>query len=143
MKLPRNFSVPAFSLVEVVVALGLMSFAIVGIVGLLPAGLRTMKESVGTTVQSQIAQQLINDAQLTPFSSLPSAKTNYFDWHGREVEEGSAEKVYKVCMEKVYATNSVTSQFSQNVAATLLLKISSTVSPAETGSYSFVLISND
>ena len=44
MKLSSRES-PGFSLVEVVIAIGIVSFAILGIVGLLPAGLKTVKNA--------------------------------------------------------------------------------------------------
>jgi len=60
----------AFSLVEVVIAIGIVSFAFVGILGLLPAGMHQFRGAINTTVCTQIAQQIISDAQQTDFDTL-------------------------------------------------------------------------
>src|SRR4051794_29153012 len=54
----------AFSLVEVVLALGVVAFAIVAILGVLPIGLRTGHSAQDETRAAQIAQDI--------FSSLAS-----------------------------------------------------------------------
>lgn len=60
----------AFSLVEVVLAIGVVAFAFVAIFGLLPVGLTTFREAMGTTVGGQIAQRVLNEAQQTDFDVL-------------------------------------------------------------------------
>jgi len=59
-----------FSLVEVVLALGVMSFALTAIVGLLPLGLSHFRKAVDLTVQAQITQELTSMIQRTPYSDL-------------------------------------------------------------------------
>jgi Tfp pilus assembly protein PilV len=49
----------AFSLVEVVIALGIVSFAIVAILGLIPTGLQTSHSSQDETRASQMAQGIL------------------------------------------------------------------------------------
>lgn len=60
----------AFSLVEVVLAVGVISFAFVAILGLLPAGLHQFRQAMDTSVGAQIAQRVIQDCQLTDFDTL-------------------------------------------------------------------------
>jgi uncharacterized protein (TIGR02598 family) len=72
----------AFSLVEVVLALGVISFAIVAILGVIPIGLQTSHSAQDETRAAQIAQTVLNtmagEAQ-TKFTAvllpLPSAPT--------------------------------------------------------------------
>jgi uncharacterized protein (TIGR02598 family) len=59
-----------FSLVEVVLAVGVISFAFVAILGLLPAGLHQFRQAMDTSVAAQIAQRIIQDAQQTDFDVL-------------------------------------------------------------------------
>lgn len=59
-----------FSLVEVVLAVGVVAFAFVAILGLLPAGMTQFRQAVDTTVCAQIAQRVIGDAQQTNFDVL-------------------------------------------------------------------------
>ncbi len=58
-KASRSFG--AFSLVEIVLALGIVSFAIVGIMGLFPVAMRSALESQRETRAAQIAQQIFSD----------------------------------------------------------------------------------
>jgi len=66
----RRAGTAAFSLVEVVLAVGVFAFGFVAVLGLLPTGLQLFRESVQTSVSSQIAQRVINDAQQTDYTVL-------------------------------------------------------------------------
>jgi len=74
---PRKFIArrrqSGFSLVEVVLAVGVIAFAFVAIMGLLPAGLQQFRQAVDNSVCTQIAQRVIQDAQLTDYSTLVDA----------------------------------------------------------------------
>lgn len=79
------FNLSGFSLVEVVLALGIMSFALMGIVGLLPVGLNHFRKAVDLTVQAQIAQALTADMQRAPYadiSNMAQPSTYYYDEEG-------------------------------------------------------------
>jgi len=54
-------SISAFSLIEIVLALGIISFALVGIMGLFPVALRSAQESQRETRAALIAQQIYSD----------------------------------------------------------------------------------
>jgi type II secretory pathway pseudopilin PulG len=58
-----------FSLVEVVMALGITSFAILALMALLPVGLQSAKESQEETQVSNLLAGLTADRRATPFSS--------------------------------------------------------------------------
>lgn len=83
----------AFTLVEVAVAIGIISFAFVPIIGLLPLGLNISRQAIDTGVTAQIAQQLTTEAQQTDFSKLAalvstppySTAPSYFDYQGRNL----------------------------------------------------------
>lgn len=76
-----------FSLVEVVMALGIFIFAIVGIVGLLPVAVETHRKAKVDTVLTQIQQRLAAELLLTDgarLDALASTQRN-FDVEGREL----------------------------------------------------------
>lgn len=81
----------AFSLVEVVLAIGIVSFAFVGMFGLLPAGLSTFRQAIDNSVGSQIVQRLVNEAQQTDYDptliaiTAAQPSTRYFNDQGSEV----------------------------------------------------------
>jgi len=60
----------AFSLVEVAIALGISSFAIVTIMGMIPVGLSTMREARDYTVEAQIKRRISSEAAMYPFDRL-------------------------------------------------------------------------
>jgi uncharacterized protein (TIGR02598 family) len=63
----------AFSLVEVVVALGVVSFAIVAILGLMPTGLQTGRSSQDETRSPQIAQDIFASIASQAQNTYPNA----------------------------------------------------------------------
>lgn len=76
-----------FSLVEVVIAIGIFAFVIVGIVGLYPAALRIRAESSLDTRAAMIAQQIMAAVDSSPsltnvviptgtYTGNPATKTN-------------------------------------------------------------------
>lgn len=133
--LPRSRQ-RAFSLVEVTVALGLLSVAVVPLFGLLPVGVNLFKEAVDTTVQSQIVAKLTNLAEQTDFQNLNgviAAKVTgaadaatpvyyYFDDQGTEISTTSAhakDAIYTAAVMYVDQTDipcGAQTAFSKNIA---------------------------
>lgn len=63
-KTSSTFELPlGFSLVEVVIALGIVSFAVVAIVGMLPMALKTAKDSMFETDATLAAQRIFSELQ--------------------------------------------------------------------------------
>jgi len=108
----RTKSSLGFSLVEVVLAIGVVAFAFISIFALLPIGMGISRQAMDTSVGSQIAQRLINDAQQSDFPELlkdAAGKTisgtnqtgrkseRYFDDQGSELPASSkAKAIYHV-----------------------------------------------
>src|ERR1700761_2326973 len=88
----------AFSLVEVVIALGVTSFALLSMVALIPMGLIQARQASDTTTESQIVQYARNEIEMTPFTNLSAwaATTSYYDNQGLPTTQGSAEQIYTV-----------------------------------------------
>jgi uncharacterized protein (TIGR02598 family) len=93
----RRFGLRAFTLVEVATALGITSFCLPGILGMLPLALTTFREAIDTTVSAQLAQRIVTDAEQSDFDLLiASAEKSdaqffvlperYFDEQGTEVQ---------------------------------------------------------
>ena len=59
----QNSTKIGFSLIEIVLALGIMSFALVGILGLFPAAIDTARDSKAETRIALIAQSILADLQ--------------------------------------------------------------------------------
>lgn len=75
----------AFSLVEVCLALGIVSFALLSVVGLMPVGLSAMRQAMDQTTEAQIARVISGEAALVPFDKLDQYATDgpyYFTQEG-------------------------------------------------------------
>lgn len=60
----------AFSLVEVALAIAIVSFAVIGILSLMSSGLGNFRQVMDTTIAAQLAQRVINDAEQADFKVL-------------------------------------------------------------------------
>jgi uncharacterized protein (TIGR02598 family) len=81
----RLLSRRAFSLVEVTLAMGIISFAMITMLGLIPSGLVSLRHAIDTTTESQIVQKISAESRLTKFSLLNtqySGATFYYDEDG-------------------------------------------------------------
>lgn len=87
-----------FTLVETVIAVGIFAFAVVGILGVLPVALTTLKDSERDRVVSEIiagiSSQLRSDASVFSGNATASQFPRYFDVRGVEVNQANA--VFKV-----------------------------------------------
>ena len=90
-----------YSLVEVMVAVGIVSFGIIAMVSMMPSGLSTFRNSMDRSISSQIAQRIVNEARQTDFATLvgysgnPSFEYRYFTDEGDEVKSGDSKtRVY-------------------------------------------------
>ena len=115
----------AFSLVEVTLALGIMSFALVSLIGLLPVGLSTFHDSVDSSTGTQIAQRLLDEAQQTDFDQLIATAqkptVRYFDDQGNELLPAKkAAAIYDTNLVVSPATTLPGAMSNQNLATVLL-----------------------
>jgi len=82
-----------FSLMEVLLALGIVAFAFIPVVGLLPVGLDASRQAIDATIEAQIVQQLSNDVLQTDFSNLDElalAPLAYYDNQGKKTTSDKA-----------------------------------------------------
>lgn len=84
------------SLVEVSVALGLVSFALVSVVGILPVGLIAIREARESSLRGNMVMQIESEYAVTSFAVQDERKTFYFDGEGRVVGESSPDRLYRV-----------------------------------------------
>ena len=133
----KGFS-QGFSLVEVAMALGVVSFVMVTLVGLLPGGLTSFKQAMANTIDSQIVQSLTNDLLLDNFSNLVTyvptgAKATpvyYYDSEGVQCPSQTGA-IYKatIALSPIDSTNSPVT-FNNN---------DSSASPASIAAYCLVI----
>ncbi len=68
----------AFSLIEVVAALAVFTFAFVGLLGLIPTSLSSLSTAIDSTVESQIMQHISTMARQANFSALKNDQLNLY-----------------------------------------------------------------
>lgn len=118
-----------FSLVEIVLAVGIVAGAVVSIVSLLPAGMNVFRQSINYSVGSHIAQTIINEAQQTDFSVLTanpgSAKpVRYFDDQGSEMKTATETFVVYHVNTQVIATTAFPGATAKNASvATVTIQV--------------------
>jgi uncharacterized protein (TIGR02598 family) len=81
----RSFSKSGFTLVEVVLALGIISFTLITMLGLLGNGLAAVHTSTNASIVSEIVQQIrtnLDKSTRAMLTSQSTATTNYFDNQG-------------------------------------------------------------
>ncbi|XHR28392.1 MAG: Verru_Chthon cassette protein B [Chthoniobacteraceae bacterium] len=105
----RNRSLPAqnaFSLVEVTLAIGIVAFAFVSILGLIPVGLANFRSAMENSIESQIIQQVASDLQQSNFSDLKQNQpVRYFDDQG--IAKGDSSNTPSNMSGVVYNVNTV------------------------------------
>lgn len=125
-------------------AIGIVSFAFVGVLGLIPTGLNASRQAMDVSVGSQIAQRVINEAQQTDFSVLTSATgTNprYFDEQGNEVTAADPHVIYWVNTQIKPATSIPCTSGTNGSLATVTIQVANnpgkrTINPGNSGPWS-------
>jgi uncharacterized protein (TIGR02598 family) len=124
-----------FSLVEVTIAMGIISFALIALFGLLPTGLKTFRNSIDRSVSSQIAQGIISEARQTDFANLTTLQTaagsplRFTEEGDKTTDASKTVYVARVTVETQMGVPSATSYTNSSVA-----KIRVSVANSPTGS---------
>jgi uncharacterized protein (TIGR02598 family) len=133
----------AFTLVEVVLSIGVVSFALVSMVGLLPVGMATQRQATSNMVESQIVQGLANEIQLTDFDNLQTQTITYYDREGKSVLASDVNRLYDVTVTLNPVDDlkncPVNLKTSKNEAWNVAITVQNRTRPNETGKYSVIV----
>ena len=150
----RRLKPAAFTLVEVALAMGVASFALVALIGMLPVGLATQRQAISNTIESQIVQAVSNDILLTNFGNLSTSNTTTyrFDNSGQAVSTSqtgvttmytASVTLQSLSSNLVSPINLQTQTSSGSVAAdqgyNVIIKVVNVTSPQVTDTYSIVV----
>lgn len=131
----KSHLLAGFTLVEVTLAIGIISFAFVAMFGLLPVGLNVSREAIATTIETQIAQQMTTQALQTDFSQLPRLEQNtgttpyYFDDQGKASTPDSA--LYKARFTVSSSTKLPSNVTTQKLATVTIYILNTRGNPAK------------
>jgi len=97
----------AFTLVEVVLAIGIAVFAVLGIFALTQGGLRTFRDSLNESVGVSIGQEMLSQYALADFKNIAGtpATTNYYDNRGQSVDSPTNGAAYRSVAEIIPAAS--------------------------------------
>jgi uncharacterized protein (TIGR02598 family) len=116
-----------FTLVEVTLAIGIISFAFVAMFGMLPVGLSVSRQAMDTTIEAQIVQQMKTQALQTDFSrldELENVSELFFDDQGKQVEEG--QSVFRAKFSGVSADTKLPDGTSTSRLKTVTISVANT-----------------
>ena len=116
--------VQAFSLVEVVIAMGIFSFAIIATFSLIGQSFKSYSSAINDTVSRQIMNQLAANVQQARISDLTNSPPSYFDNEGNPVLGSDAMSVY--------TANVTFTQTTTPFSSTNLYAVTIKVSPKNT-----------
>ena len=72
----------AFTLIEVMIAVAVVTLGIVAVLGLIPVGLKSARDAADNTLSATIVQDVFSVIRAQPFNSLGAPNTLYFDQNG-------------------------------------------------------------
>lgn len=139
----RTRGAPAFSLIEVVIALGIIAFAITAINGLLSVALKSSRASTDETVVASFSGDIMSDLRRRQFtnamSSLLVGSNVFFDGSGKKLNDVgvaispetalSQGAVYQCAINAVPDTKMTASTGAENLSL-VTLKFTWPVGPA-------------
>jgi uncharacterized protein (TIGR02598 family) len=64
------------------IALGIVAFSGITVLGVIPVGLLTLRDAMNDTAESQIVQSVTNDLILTAYNDISSYSPQYYDVEG-------------------------------------------------------------
>jgi uncharacterized protein (TIGR02598 family) len=114
----------AFSLIEVTIALGIVAFAMVPIIGLVSTGMKSLRESMDETVRAEIVRKVSSEALRVPYRLLSEEfqnKTNYFDDEGVQQSSSNASTIFVATTALTEPPSLITSD--KEIATLLYIKV--------------------
>jgi len=113
-------------------AVGLVSFAVIAVIGLMPVGMAALHRAMDSTEEAQIVRQIGAQAVLTPYSQLNpnfSGSTFYYDQDGMFLTNSTAtQPVAPPAAARYWAATTVTTPvFPGSSGASGLINSLSTV----------------
>ena len=140
-----------FSLVEVALALGVLSTSMLGMLSLTVVGLNSLRDAMSQQVHTEIVQQVTTELQMTGFNKLDSyvtGKTLYFSSEATRQDERDSGTRFVVTMDRqqpVFPNSAVTGNMNQSLTTVRIFvthTVGQTVPPEAKSSCYVVFVPN-
>ena len=79
----RTSNTRGFSLIEVAIAVSILTICLVALIGLLPAGMSNFRKAMDTTTSAQIAQRILHDMEQAEFDEIIDVANLTLDNNGQ------------------------------------------------------------
>jgi len=134
-----------FSLVEVTLALGVMAFTIISLMGLLTTGCQSSQQSMRRNMKSEIAQGILGAVQLSRYQLLAQFDNNhfFFDAQGNPLPSGDNKAVYQAQTTLAAPKNQIDFAPSQNVATNVVVDVWAVAEPSLTNRTVRLIVAGD
>lgn len=126
-----------FTLVETVLALGIVATVMVTLMALLPTGMDIMKEAGTNTVGARIANQLVSEIQLSDYEKIQqwNGKEYYFDDMGTELtkndQESKNRRIYTARIEVDEKSPELPGKYENKYLKRVVVKVAGYIGGAE------------
>jgi len=143
-------NVNAFSLIEVVISLGVLSFAMIGLMGLIPVALGTLRQSITVNTETEIAQTLLGEAHVMDFGEIITPSSPYvadfprhYNDEAERVAPGAPNSIYQVTLQiSTCRLPGVPTDNPDSPARLLVFQISNLRQPDDPESFSVWVVDN-
>lgn len=94
--LERGVAVGGFSLIEIVVALGIVSTVLVALVGMAGIGMGTMRKAADRTAETRVLEDVLGDIQLSAWDEVErlDGEVRYYDEQGLRTRGAGGDVSY-------------------------------------------------
>lgn len=136
-----------FSLIEVTIALGIVVFAGITVIGVIPVGLLILRDAMNDTAESQIVQSITNDIVLTNYSDLVNYSKRFYDVEGMPIgtQGGTAPSntfYTATIITPIMDLASTIPNLSSGVGGTVIINIVRANQPLKPDSFSVIVANN-
>ena len=128
-----------FSLVEVVMAIGIIGFCMIPIMALIPVAMKTSRQSMDRNTEIRMMQSIRAELFKTPFSQLTPTTNFYFDVDGYPLSSASGA-YYAVTASNLPTTTLPVTQTASHLKTSRLFIVNT--ARGETNSHSIHLPDN-
>ena len=115
-------TLPGVSLIEVVIALGIVAFVIIPVVSLLSSGMKNMRQSMDDTVLAGIAREIAVEALRTTYGNVV-ATNRYYNDEGTETTYAKRIFVAQTSLTNLPASSSLGLTTDTSIAQMLTITV--------------------
>lgn len=142
-RFPRRARKTAFTLVETTIAIGIVAFAMLPILGLVPMGLGTFRDAITHTAEAQIVQGVSNEILLTDYAALAdryaSPRPAYYSDEGELLQAGDPRALFALTVTLQDVAAPASSALTPTASKSAVIAIHPVANPSAARKYSVVI----